>query len=248
MQRDLTRSYRGSFLGLVWLVLGPLLMVILYTLVFSKVLGLRFHQTDSVTNYGLYVYCGLLPFQAFSDALNKSVTSIRTNSTLVKRVVFPLEILPMTTAATAFVGQFFGFGALMVLQIVLEHHLQWTLLLIPIIAVPQLLFMLGLSYLISVAGAYMPDLKDSLRAFLRGFMFATPIIWPASRVPEDSPMRPFIDFNPLAFISSAYRDLVLSGDLPSLGGLLLFTLFAATVCLVGVTLFARIKRQFADLI
>jgi ABC-type polysaccharide/polyol phosphate export permease len=247
VQRELTKSYRTSFLGLAWLVLGPLLMVVLYTLVFSEIIGLRFKESDSVANFGLYLYCGLIPFLAYADTMNKSVTSIRSNSNLVTRVVFPLEILPTSTALTAWVTQFFGLGALMILVVLLEHQVKWTLILLPIVAIPQLLFYSGLSYLTTVAGAYMPDLSESLRSLVRASFFVTPIIWPAERV-EGRPLEFVVDYNPLAYLVGAYRDVVLNGQVPHLSGLLYFSLLAIILWLAGLLLFIRVKQHFADLI
>jgi ABC-type polysaccharide/polyol phosphate export permease len=222
-------------------------MIILYTLVFSEIIGLRFRENQSVSNFGLYLYCGLLPFLTISETLNKGVVSMKSNSSLVQKVVFPLEIIPLTTAASAFVNQFFGFGALLVLVAILEHQLQWTMILLPIIAVPHLIFILGLSSLVAVAGTYMPDIKESLRAFVRAMFFVTPILWPPERV-EGKPLEFVVDYNPLAFMVGAYRDLILKGEIPGYMALLWFTLFATGMCLVGFILFVRVKKQFADLI
>lgn len=245
VQRQLSGIHRGSFLGFAWLILGPMLMVVLYTLVFSKIIGLRFRETQSVSNFGLYLYCGLLPFQAFSDTLNRAVTSIRGNP-LVERVVFPLEILPLSTALTAFAAQFLGFGALMILVVLLEQELHWTLLLLPIVAIPQLLFVLGMSYLVSIAGTYLPDVRESLRALLRAMLFVTPILWPASLVPER--FRFVVDYNPLAFLVEAYRNLILEGKLPDMTTLLLFTLLSATLAVAGLALFMRLKKHLVELV
>lgn len=248
VQRELTRSHQGSFLGLAWLILGPMLMIVIYTLVFSEIIGLRFRETDSVANFGLYLYCGLLPYLAFSETLTKSVASIKNNSSLVQKVMFPLEILPLSTALTALLTQFFGFAALLVLVLFFEGQWQWTLLLLPVVIVPQLLFVLGIGYLSSVAGVYLPDLRETMRAFVRVIFFVTPILWPADRVSETSNLRPIIDYNPLAFLVEAYRNLVLDGKVPDWTALLWFTLFAAALATVGFVLFVRVKRQFADLI
>jgi ABC-type polysaccharide/polyol phosphate export permease len=247
VQRQLAQTTKGSFLGFAWLFLTPLFMIILYTLVFSEIIGLRFQETDSVTNFGLYLYCGLIPFLALSDSLNKSVASIRGNSTLVQKVVFPLEILPMSTAVTAFVSQFFGLAGLIVLVAALERELHWTMGLLPLIMIPQLLFLLGLAYLVALIGTYLPDVKETLSAVARAMFFITPIIWP-EELARDRGLGFLIDYNPLAFIVGAYRDFVLEGAIPDASSLLNFTLLSGALLVLGFLLFVWRKREFADLV
>lgn len=248
VQRQLTRSYQTSYLGFLWAFLGPLLMVILLTVVFSEIIGLRFREVegDSSLNFGLYLYCGLLPFLAYSEALSKGVNSIRASSGLIEKVIFPLQFLPFTSAVVALIDKFFGLGALLVVVLVLEHTLHWTVLLLPLILVPQLLFILGLSYMMAVAGIYLPDVGEMLRAIVRGTFFITPIIWPPSMVPEH--LSFLVDYNPLAYLVGAYRDLILTGALPGATATLYFTLFSAALFVVGFGLFVRLKANFADLL
>ena len=249
VQRQISRNYRGSYLGLVWAFLGPLLMVALLTLVFSEMLGIRFREVtgDSPLNFGLYLYCGLVPFLAYSEALNRGVNIIRRNSDLVQKVVFPLEILPLTTAITSLiVNSVFGLGALVVVLVVLEQRLYWTVLLLPLVVIPQLLFTLGLNYLMAVAGTYMPDIRETLRAVVRATFFMTPIIWPAERVPES--LRFLVDYNPLAVLVEAYRNLILDGVLPDGMAMAYFSLFAVALFVAGFVVFNRVKHNFADLL
>ncbi len=246
VQRQLTSSYKGSFLGLSWLFLSPLLLIILYTLVFSQFLGLRFRETDSVTNFGLYLYCGLIPYMAFAETLNQGVTSIRKNSNLVGKVVFPVEVLPLSTAATAFTSQFFGLTGLLVLTGILEHQLQLTTLLLPLFMVSQLLFFVGLAYVAAVIGTYLPDIKETIRAFVRAMFFLTPIIFPVERVPED--FQFLVTYNPLAYVVGAWRNLVLDGTIPSLMETLWFSLFATALLVVGFVLFVKARPRFGDMI
>lgn len=247
-QRQWARSYQGSYLGLVWALLSPLMMVALLTLVFSEVLGIRFREVtgDSALNFGLYLYCGMIPFLAYSEALNQGVNIIRRNSNLVQGVVFPLEILPMTTIITSLIQSMFGVGALMLILMVLEHRLHWTALLLPLVIVPQLVFTLGLCYLMAVAGTYVPDIRETLRAVVRATFFITPILWPAERIPEN--LRFLVDYNPLAFLVESYRRLILNGELPSAEAAVYFSLFAAALLAVGLAVFTRLKHNFADLI
>lgn len=246
-QREISRSYQGSYLGLVWSFLSPLLMVILLTVVFSEVIGIRFREVagDSSLNFGLYLYCGLIPFLAYSQAVSQGVNVIRRNRNLVQGVVFPLEILPVTTVIAALVQGAVGIGAVMVVLAVLEHQLHWTVVLLPLVLVPQLLFTLGLCYLMAVAGVYVPDVRETLKAVVRATFFITPIIWPVSRVPAD--WRFLVDYNPLAILVEAYRGLILEGD-PTPEGALYFSLLALALFVLGFVVYNRVKQRFADLI
>lgn len=154
VQRQMTRRYRNSFLGFFWAFLSPLLMVALLSLIFSEALGFRYREVEGAgaLNFGLYLYCGILPFLAYSDALSKGVNSIKNNSSLVEKVVFPLEFLPFSVAVTSLVDKLFGLGALVLVLVLTGNQLHATLLLLPAIVALQLLFGLGLSYFVAVVG------------------------------------------------------------------------------------------------
>ncbi len=254
-QRQMARGYQGSYLGFAWALLSPLLMVVLLTVIFSEVLGFRFREVagDSSLNYGLFLYCGLIPFLNFSDSMNSGVNIVRKNKALVKGVVFPLEILPLTSVISSLIQSMFGVGAVMLVLAVLEHRLNWTVLLLPLVIVPQLLFTLGLCYLMAVTGTYLPDLREALKAVVRVSFFVTPIIWPISMVPEG--WRFLVDYNPLAILVETYRDLILEGTLPGVEGtfpggtsVLYFFLVALALFAAGFVTFNRVKHNFADLL
>lgn len=248
IHRQIIRSYQKSILGSVWIILGPLIWVSFLALVFSEMVGLRFRvvEGDETLNFGLYLYCGLLPFTAYSESLTKGATSIRSSSGLVQKVVFPLELLPFTTAVTAFVDKFFGVGALVLVLWVLDHRLEWTVLLLPLFVLPQLLFVMGLAYFMAVVGTYVPDVSEIFRPIVRGSFFVTPILWPASRVPEH--LHLLIDLNPLAYLVGTYRDLILHGEIPGMLATLYFSLFSGALFIVSFALFVRFKSRFADLL
>lgn len=248
VQRQLTRSYQGSLLGFLWVFLGPLLMVALYTLVFSQIIGLRsgLVAEDSSLNFGLWLYCGLLPFMAYSDTMNQSVNIVRSNSNLVQKVVFPTEMLPLTSVITALVDKMFGLGALVVVLIVLENRLEWTILLLAPFVLLQLIFNLGLSYFFAVVGTYLPDVREALKTVVRASFFITPIFWSPDML--EGKMRLIVDLNPIAYLVGMYRDLILEGELPNAMATLWFSLFSVGLLVVGFTLFIRSKRQFPDLI
>jgi ABC-2 type transport system permease protein len=244
----MARTYQGSYLGLVWSFLGPLLMVFFLTLIFSEVIGIKSREVagNNSLNFGLFLYCGLLPFLTYSQALSQGVNIIRRNSGLVQGVVFPIEILPLTTIVASLLQNVLGVGALLVVLMAFGQPLHLTTLLLPLVLVPQLLFTLGLCYLVAVVGTYVPDVRETLRAVIRGTFFITPILWPTGRVPESWSF--LVDYNPLAVLVNAYRDLILYGEMPALESALWFSLFAAALFAIGLFVFDRVKHNFADLI
>ena len=248
IQSELFRSYKRSYLGILWAFLGPLLMVVLLTLLFSETYGIRFRELlgDPGLNFGLYLYCGLIPFLAFQDTLTKSITSIRSNAGLVQKVILPLEVFPLTRSITLLMDKAIALGALILVIAVLEHRVHWTLVLLPLLIALQLVFTLGVSYLFAFIGTYMPDVREGVRVSVRALFFITPIIWTPERLPEN--LRFLVDYNPLAFLVIAYRNLVLEGAIPDLSWSLKFFAFATALCVVGFVVFARTKQNFAELI
>jgi ABC-type polysaccharide/polyol phosphate export permease len=161
-------------------------------------------------------------------------------------VVFPVEILPVTTSITLLADKLFGLGVLIVVVAVMVQRLEWTILLLPVVMVFQLLFTIGVSYLFAVIGTYMPDIRETLRSFVRALFFITPIVWPPERIPESA--RFLVTYNPLAVLVGAYRDLVLEGRIPDPQPIFWFCVFAVVLCVVGLTVFVRVKHNFADLL
>jgi ABC-2 type transport system permease protein len=243
IHRQITRTYRGSYLGFVWAILGPLLWVFFLSLIFSSIKQ-RAVEGHPTLNFGLYLYCGLLPFLTFSEALNKGLNSIRSNSGLVQKVVFPTEILPFTNAIASMVDKVFGFAALLVVLLAFGRALHPTLLFLPVIVVLQLVFILALTYIMAVLGTFLPDVGEIMRPVIRGMFFVTPILWPADRLPDS--LSWIEDYNPLAYLVNAYRSVILWGELPGALSTLYFTLFSVALFVVGFALFVRLRPKFAD--
>jgi ABC-type polysaccharide/polyol phosphate export permease len=243
IHRQVTRSYRRSYLGLVWAVLGPLVWVFFLALIFSSIKQ-RAVEGHPTLNFGLYLYCGLLPFLTFSEALNKGLNAIRGSAGLVQKIVFPTEILPFTNAIASMVDKVFGFAALLVMLLLFGRTLHPTLLVMPAIVVLQLIFILGLTYIMAVLGTFLPDVGEVMRPVIRGMFFVTPILWPADRLPDS--LSWIEDYNPLAYLVNAYRGLILWGELPGALSTLYFALFSVALLVVGFALFVRFKPQFAD--
>jgi ABC-type polysaccharide/polyol phosphate export permease len=246
IQRQVTRNYKSSYLGISWILLSPLVWVFFLALIFSESVGIRarFLEGHPNLNFGLYLYCGLLPFLAFSEAMNKGMNAVRSSAGLVQKVIFPMEILPFTNTIASMIDKFFGVGALLIVCVFFGRDLHWAALALPLIVVLQVLFILGLSYFMAVLGTYLPDLGEVMRPVIRGTFFLTPIIWTPDRLPES--IRWVVDYNPLAYLVNAYREAVLFGNLPGTLSTVYFTLFSLALFVVGFALFNRLKGGFAD--
>jgi len=248
IQRQVTRSYKRSYLGISWILLSPLVWVFFLALIFSEQFGIKGRITpvpgQEDLNFGLYLYCGLLPFLAFSEAMNKGMNAVKSSAGLVQKVIFPMEILPFTNTIASMIDKFFGVGALLIVVVLFGRDLHWTALALPLVVALQVLFILGLSYFMAVLGTYLPDLNEVMRPVIRGTFFLTPILWSPERLPER--IRWVVDYNPLAYLVNAYRDTVLFGNLPGALSTLYFTLFSVALFVAGFALFNRLKGGFAD--
>jgi lipopolysaccharide transport system permease protein len=244
--RDFTARYRGSFGGLFWSVIQPLVMMVIYTVVFSLFLKVRFTTDASPLTFSVYLLCGLLPWQAVSEGLSRATGVIRANVNLVKRVVFPLEILPVNLALTAAIQQVIGFALLVPLAWWVTGGLHGTLLFVPVILALQLLFATGLNWIAASLAVYLPDLGQFITLLLTIWMFLTPIFYPENVVPA----RALIIFrlNPMARLVTLYRSAFMTGLLPSLDGLVGAVGLCLLVFLLGYFWFMRTKKGFADVL
>jgi len=245
-KRELLARYKGSVLGLLWPLLTPAVMIVIFTFVFAGIFGARFGSTTSHWDYALYLFCGLLPWTMFQETMQQSASTIVTHSNLVKRVVFPLETLPTAQALAALANQLFGTVALIVAAVIIQKTLHGTIVLFPLLLIPQLLFTLGAAWLIASLGVFLRDITQGISLLLMTWMYLTPIIYPESVVPER--FRPAINLNPFTPLIRNYRRLFLEGALPDWKGLAYFSVVSVLVFVFGYWWFARTRKNFADLI
>ena len=245
-KRELAARYRGSALGLVWALLTPLVMIVIFTFIFAGIFNARFGRTGSTWDYALYLFCGLLPWTAFQESLNLASNVIVANANLVKRVAFPLETLPVAQTLAAHAAQMFGTIVLVVAALVLHGQLHWTLLWLPVLLVPQLLATLGAAWFVASLGVFVRDTTQAIGLALMAWMYLTPIIYPETIVPER--YRAFLNLNPFTPLVRNYRRIMLEGVMPDWRGLLYFTAFALLLFIFGYWWFAKTRRNFADVI
>ena len=245
-RRELAARYKGSVLGVAWAVLTPIVTIAIFTFIFAGIFGARFGASGSPWDYAVYLFCGVLPWTAFQESVQLSSQTIVSHSNLVKRVVFPLEILPVSQVLSSLANQMFGTVALLLAALLIERRLHATVFLLPVVVLPQLVAMLGASWLVASLGLFLRDLVQGIMLLLMAWMYLTPIIYPESIVPEH--FRPFINANPFTPLIRSYRRILLEGAMPDWQGLAYFTLFALVSFVFGYWWFARTRRSFADVI
>ena len=245
-RRELAARYKGSFLGALWAVVTPLAMIAIFTFIFSGIFGARFGANGTTWDYALYLFCGLLPWNAFQEAVQMSSNAIVEQANLVKRVVFPLETLPMAKVLAALAQQLIGTVVLIVAALLVQGTIHPTLLWLPALLVPQLLLTLGAAWFIAALGVYVRDIVQGVGLALMIWLYLTPIIYPESAVPEK--YRAIVNLNPFTPLVRCYRRILLEGRAPDWAGLGYFLIFSAVIFLAGYWWFARTRKGFADVI
>ncbi|MBV8859652.1 MAG: ABC transporter permease [Acidobacteria bacterium] len=246
VRRMTLARYRGSALGMLWALLTPAVMIAVFTFLFAGVFGARFTENGTPWEYALYLFCGLLPWTAFSETLLQSAGIVVAHANLVKRVVFPLETLPVAQAFASLVAQLFGTAALLIATVVIRGQLHAAALWLPVLLVPQLLFTLGGAWLVASLGVFVRDTAQVLGLVLMAWMYLTPIIYPEQVVPAR--FRHLLELNPFTPLVRSYRRTLLEGLQPDWAGLAYTTALALAAFLLGYWWFARTRKNFADVI
>src|ERR1041385_5763834 len=182
-KRELAARYRGSTLGFLWTLVTPLVMIAIFTIIFAGIFKAKFGASSSQWDYALYLFCGLLPWNAFQESVQLSSGAIVARANLVKRVVFPLETLPVSLSLAAVVNQLFGKLVLMMAAALLRHELHPTIIFLPLILIPQIIATFGAAWLVASLGVFVRDIVQGVALILMAWMYLTPIIYPESIVP-----------------------------------------------------------------
>lgn len=249
-RRNIEQRYRGSALGLVWSFIHPLMMLCVYTFVFSVVFKARWGVDVAEGNgngaFAVIMFCGMTLFTLFSESISSSCGSIVGQSNLVKKMVFPLEILPLCQVLTTFsLGLawviLLFFGSYFVLGFV-----GWTMLLFPLVLFPLFAFTLGISYFAASLSVYIRDTQYIVGVVMQMLFFATPIFYPINAVPER--FRTVLEWNPLTVFVEQARNVFLYGMMPDWWFLGSAVLVSMIVLQLGYFFFVRTKRGFADVL
>nr|WP_228021976.1 ABC transporter permease [Romeria gracilis] len=250
VQRDLEARYKGSLLGNFWPILNQLSQLLIYTYVFSIVLKVKLSMAgmpDNNFTFGLWLYAGLLPWLAFIMGLSPAATSVTTQANLVKKVVFPLALLPLVPVLSAFIESTFGLMVLLLFVAFMVGKLYITVLLLPLAWIPQLLLTAGLGYLTAALTVFLRDIPQTLGVILNLWFYATPIIYPVSLIPER--FREWVfNLNPLAAIAEFYRDAILVGEVQHWQSWGISVFISIIVFYCGLGVYRRLRPGFADVL
>ncbi len=251
VRRDLEARYKGSVLGNLWPLLNQLSQLLIYTYVFSTVLKVKLTTLKGLPandfTFGLWLFAGLLPWIAFTGGLMQSANSVLGQPNLVKKVVFPLALLPLVPVLSTFIESSFGLMALIFFVAVNSHTLHSTLALLPLVWLTQLLLTAGLGYLAAGLTVFLRDIPQTLGVILNIWFYATPLVYPASAIPEQWRSLVFW-LNPIAAIAEVYRDIVLVGEVEHWGEWGVACAIAAIVFCFGFSVYKRLRPAFADVL
>lgn len=246
--REVVGRYKGSFIGLGWSFIQPLIMLFVYTFVFSVIFKARWgvESDEGKAAFALALFMGLITFSIFSEVANSAPSLVLGNANYVKKVVFPLEILPFVRLLSALINAVFSLGVLFVGILIFNHFIHWTALLLPLIWLPMMMFTLGCGYFLASLGVFVRDMGAVIGVLTTMLFFLTPIFYPISAVPE--PFRIFCRINPIAIFVEDARRVVLWGLFPDWPWFFFGMVLSVAVLIIGFVWFMKSKKAFADVI
>ena len=247
-RRDVLGRYKGSFMGLAWSFFTPLLMLAVYTFIFSVVFKARWADggEQSNTGFAVVMFVGMIVHGLFAEALNRAPGMILSNVNYVKKVVFPLEILPVVAMCASLFHTVISLGVLLAAYVVFKGYIHWTAVFNPFVLFPLVLLSLGLAWMLASLGVFLRDVGQTIGLLTTVMMFLAPVFYPLTAVPEA--LRPLIMLNPLTFIIEQARNALVWGFLPDWVGLGIYTLIAAGFAWAGYAWFQKTRKGFADVL
>ncbi len=249
VKRDLRNRTRGTHLGFAWDILNPLLMLVVYTIVFSSILEARLSgkQTETAMEYALYLFAGLTAFQMFAEPFGRSAAQITSKRNFVKKMAFPLEIFAISGVLTSTIHAAIGFALVFLAALLVTGGVAWTAVLLPLLLLPAVFLAIAAGWALGAMGVYFRDLQQFLgTSITRLLFFVTPIIYSVEMVPEK--IRWILYLNPLTVVVSGVRSVVLAGEQPNWLAWGVWSAIGLVAMLLSYAIFMRARRGFADVI
>ena len=247
IQREVIGRYRGSVFGILWSFFTPLFMLTVYTFVFSVVFKAKWPGgSESRTEFALILFSGLMVFNLFAENINRAPHLVVGNGDYVKKVIFPLEILPIINLGSALFHTCVSFFVWLLAYTLLFGIPHATILLIPFVILPLIFFTLGISWWLASMGVYLRDIAQFITIFTTALLFLSPIFYSADRLPPN--YRLILHLNPLTSVIEQTRNVLLWGILPDIPTLLIQYCLALLVCYLGFAWFQKTRKGFADVL
>lgn len=242
IKRDVLLRYRGALFGVAWMFLNPLLMLAIFAFIFGHIFQTRWPQQGEGAPFWLILYIGLIVFNVFAETISRSPASVRSYPTFVKKILFPIEILPVVPIGTSLIHASFNF-LILVIALAWTGHLQSHVFLIPVLVIPLLLLASGAAWFIAAWGVFIKDMTQIVPVFVQMLLFLSPVFYPISAVPDF--LRQFYVLNPLGVIIEACRAAALGLTIPwSLW--ILSLVLGVLAALLGYAFFQHSREEFAD--
>ena len=249
IKREVAGRYKGSVLGLAWSFFNPIFMLVVYTFVFSEIFKSRWGGVggdDSKTQFALVLFAGMIVLSLFSEVLNRAPSLILGNVNYVKKVVFPLEILPVIAIGAALFHSLISLCVLLAAFVFFNGYMQWTAIFTPLVLLPLVILATGFAWMLASLGVFLRDFGQTIGIITTVLMFLSPVFYPVSAVPER--FQSFILANPLTFIIEQAREVLIWGHLPNWLGLGAYTLAAVVIAWSGYAWFQKTRKGFADVL
>ena len=247
IRRGIEQRYRGSVLGLLWAFLTPLIMLLVFTFVFGVVFQSRWAgQTDNIYEFAIVLFAGITTFTLFSEIVGNAPSLITSQPNLVKKVVFPLEILPIITLGEALFQAAIAYCLLIIMNALFGQGFSPAFLALPFLLLPLLLTALGMSWFLAATGVFVRDISQFIQPVLTALMFLSAVFFPLSAMPDW--IQPVMAFNPLAVAVEMVRNALVFGILPNIQMLASSVVAGAIIAVLGYLFFQKTKRGFADVL
>lgn len=247
VKREVVGRYKGSALGILWSFATPVFMLTVYTFVFSTIFKARWGTGgDSKSEFALLLFSGLLIFNIFSECITKAPNLILANTNYVKKVIFPLEILPWVAMGSALFHFAASFGVWLIAYTILIGPPHWTLVLSPLVIAPFILFVMGLSWIMASLGVYLRDVGQIIGIAVQALMFLTPIFYPTSALPNA--FQPIMSANPITPSIEMMRNLMHWGQMPDPATWLTAASSSIIIAILGFAWFQKTRKGFSDVL
>lgn len=238
VKQDINGRYKGSFFGFLWTLLNPLLMLVVYSIVF------QFVFRSNIEHYPIYLFICLMPWNTFANSIANGTTCASNNASILKKVYFPREVLPLSVVISNTIQYFFSAVIIFIALLVSGVGVSWFALFLPVMVFIQALFTLGIIFLLSAANVYVRDVQYIMNPVMMIWMYASPILYSISMVPEK-----YVDLyrlNPMVSIMEGYQSILYSQTFPDFKSLGIVLVVSIVIFIIGYVVFNKLQRRFAE--